>query len=118
METGIGKRIKQQRLELNLTQSELASRLGLTSKSTICKIETGVDNLTLDRVVKFAEALECTPGYLMGWDEEETPINKMTTLSALLDDPQALNAIKNLLTLSDEKKEVVYQYINFLCSSN
>jgi len=43
--------------------------MGLRSKSTICKVETGDDNLTTDTVKKYADALETTPAYLMGWKD-------------------------------------------------
>ena len=69
MSTGLGQRIKQRRLELDLSQEELAARMGLKSKSTICKIERGEDNLTTDTVRKYADALHTTPSYLMGWEE-------------------------------------------------
>lgn len=69
MALGIGKRIKQKRLELGLTQMELAQRMGYTSKAAICKVEKGDDNITTDRVKKFAKALDVTEAYLMGWSE-------------------------------------------------
>ena len=65
----IGERIKQRRLELGLTQTELAHKMGITSKTTICKAETTDFNPTTDRVREFAKALECTPAYLMGWED-------------------------------------------------
>ena len=68
METGVGKRIKARRIELNLTQEELAHRMGYKSKAAICKVENGEDNLAADRLCKFADALETTPGSLMGWE--------------------------------------------------
>ena len=71
METGIGKRIREKRKELGLSQSELAARMGLKSKSTICKIERGEDNLTADSVVKYAEALGVSVPYLIGRDDAE-----------------------------------------------
>lgn len=71
MSTGIGKRIKDRRIDLNMSQEELAHRLGLRSKSTICKVEKGDDNLTSDTIKKYASALDTTIGYLMGWDELE-----------------------------------------------
>lgn len=70
----IGERIKLKRKELGLTQTELAQRMGLTSKTTICKAETVNFNPTMDRVREFAKALECTPGYLMGWDDESLDV--------------------------------------------
>lgn len=71
MATGLGQRIKQKRKELGLSQEELANRLGLKSKSTICKIERGDDNLTTSSIRQYADALNCTPSYLMGWENPE-----------------------------------------------
>jgi len=73
MSTGIGLRIKNRRNELGLSQEELAFRMGLKSKSTICKVECGEDNLTSDRVRKYANALETTPAYITGWEETDAP---------------------------------------------
>ena len=70
MPTGVGMRIKQARINLGLTQDELAKRMG-KSKSLICKVENGLDNLTSDKVMDYANALETTPSYLMGWEDEE-----------------------------------------------
>lgn len=71
MATGIGLRIKKRREELNLTQTELAALMGYKGKSAVCKVETGEDNITSDRVEKFADALKCSIAYLMGWNEED-----------------------------------------------
>lgn len=73
MQLGLGQRIRMKRLQLGLTQMDLARKMGYTSKSTICKVESGDDNLTTDRVKMFAKALECTSGYLMGWEDEPEP---------------------------------------------
>lgn len=69
MSTGIGLRIKNKRIELGISQEDLAARMGLKSKSTICKIERGEDNLTADSVKKYAKVLGVSPGYLMGWED-------------------------------------------------
>lgn len=66
----VGMRIKQRRIELGLTQMELAQRMHYTSKAAICKIEKGDYNLTTERVKKLATALECEPAFLMGWTDE------------------------------------------------
>ena len=65
----IGERIKQRRIELGLSQEELAKRLGNKSRASVCTVEKDKEDMTTDRVRKYAEALECTPAYLMGWDE-------------------------------------------------
>lgn len=61
----IGKLIKKRREELGLTQEELASRLGYKSKTTIAKIESGINDIAQSKVMDFAKALETTPAYLM-----------------------------------------------------
>lgn len=52
-ELDLGKAIKQLRVKCELTQKELADLLNL-SKETICKIEQGKRNLTLDNYVKLS----------------------------------------------------------------
>lgn len=69
---GVGERIKSRRNELGLTQTDLATRMGYTNKTSICKVESGRDNITAERVTKFAKALNCSESYLMGWDETPT----------------------------------------------
>ena len=67
----MNRRIKERRLALNLTQEELAQRLGL-QKSAIAKYESGrVENIKRSVLAKMAEILECSPTYLMGWDDEQ-----------------------------------------------
>lgn len=67
----MNRRIKERRLALNLTQEELAQRLGL-QKSAIAKYESGrVENIKRSVLAKMAEVLECSPTYLMGWDDEQ-----------------------------------------------
>lgn len=66
-----GERVKQRRMELKMTQQELAEKLGYRDKSSIAKIESGVNSLTMPMVEKVASALDCTGPYLMGWTEGE-----------------------------------------------
>ena len=65
----IGTRIKNRRLELDMTQDELAQRLGYSDKSSISRIENS-SKLTLNKVQLLAEALNVSPSYLMGWEDE------------------------------------------------
>ena len=43
----IGKRIKEKRIELGITQEDLASKLGYKSKTTIAKIENGTNDIKM-----------------------------------------------------------------------
>lgn len=75
----IGERIKLRREELNLSQEDLAKKIGYQSRSSINKIELGYQNLRQSKIKEIAEALETTPSYIMGWDDEQekpTPDNE------------------------------------------
>lgn len=67
----VGDNILNRRRELGLTQEELAKRMGYKSKSTINKIEMGINDIPQSKIAKFAEVLNTTPAHLMGWDEED-----------------------------------------------
>ena len=65
----LGDRIRTARKFRGMTLEELAERCG-TIRQTIFKYEKGVvTNLPLNRVEQLAEALDVSPGYLMGWEE-------------------------------------------------
>jgi transcriptional regulator with XRE-family HTH domain len=64
--------IKKRRTELNISQQELAELVGYKGKSMISQVENGSVDLPESMIVKFAEALKCSPHYLMGWDELES----------------------------------------------
>lgn len=63
----IGKRIKERRVELGLSQAELGKRLGI-SKGAISSVETGKERLTLDRLARYADALSLSREELIGTD--------------------------------------------------
>lgn len=69
----VGRRIKEQREAIGMTQGELAKKLGYKNKSTIGKIETGINDIVLSKLVEFANALQTSVAYLMGWNDEEQP---------------------------------------------
>lgn len=63
-------RIKKKREELNISQDELAIKLGYKSRSSINKIEMGKSDIPQSKIKAFADALNTTPSYLMGWDDD------------------------------------------------
>ena len=80
----IGSRIRKRREQLDLSQDELARRLGFKSRSSINKIELDERNLTQSRIKAIADALETTPSYIMGWDE----LDEQVDLEKLIQDIQ------------------------------
>ena len=66
----VGERIRKRREELGLTQTDLALRMGYKSRAAICNVEKDKEDLTTTRIRKYADALDCSPAYLMGWQEQ------------------------------------------------
>lgn len=76
----MSERIKERRTTLGYTQEELGNKLGL-QKSAIAKYENGrVENLKRSVILKMAEALGCTPSYLMGYDDTSDNAVKIPVL--------------------------------------
>jgi len=66
----IRNRISQKKSELNLSYQDMSEKTGL-SKSTLQRYITGdIRNLGLDKLEILAKALDVTPSYLMGWEDE------------------------------------------------
>jgi transcriptional regulator with XRE-family HTH domain len=68
-----GQRIKTLRLSRGLSQEELGEMIGV-KKAAINKYENGiVVNLKQSTIARLSEALEVSPSYLMGFEDEEAP---------------------------------------------
>lgn len=66
----VGDRIKQRRLELELTVDDLANRLE-KNRATIYRYENNdIKNMPTTVLEPLADALYTTPAYLMGWTDE------------------------------------------------
>ena len=65
-DTDLSSRIRQRREQLSLSQEELAARMGYRSKSSITKLEKGINDLPRAKLEELAAALDTTPAWLMG----------------------------------------------------
>lgn len=66
----IGKKIKSLRESQNMTLEHVGNIVGV-GKSTVRKWETGqIANMRRDKIAKLAKALNTTPAYLMGWEDD------------------------------------------------
>lgn len=98
------KNIRKRRVELGMTQKELARLAGYENRSSIARIERGDTNLPHSKIVEIAQALKVTPSYLMGWEDEE-----VATLTAFQEE-----AMQKFLLLSYEHQVVVSNIIDTL----
>lgn len=124
----VGDRIRERRKELGMSQDDLAKKMGYSGKSAISRIENEGNNLTTDRVSKLASALDCTPGYLMGWTDKETKtiehirktltnIDSVNPLDRVLkraeSDPEYKECIITILNLKKDIRQEIYDYVDF-----
>lgn len=69
--TELIEKIKLRRLELGLSYHELSDLTGI-NKSTLQRYETGfIKKVPINQVQIIAKALNVTPGYLMGWENNK-----------------------------------------------
>lgn len=111
----IGKKIKMLRLNLNLTQEELAISAN-TTKQTIHKYETGiVENIPASKIKAIADKLGTTPSNLMGWEDEE-PNQKEDAISdiftRLRKDTKFYEAVEKIYKLNEKQLEAVIVMIS------
>lgn len=96
----LGKKIRERRRELGMTQEALAEKLGVGHQA-LSRIENGVMAPKMDRLPAIAQNLKCTVADL--FREEK---GKSGSYAARIDD---------LLTgLSKQKQEFIYQHISEL----
>lgn len=77
MKKEIGEKIKEKREKMNLSQEQLAEKLGYKSKTSIHKVEQGMTDLPQSKIIEFAKALNTSPAYLMGWIDEKNEDKKL-----------------------------------------
>ena len=110
----VGSRIKARRQELKMSQREMAARLGYTDHTTLTRIEAGKVDLPQSRIVKIAEVLGVTPGYIMGWDQEPEDLGALAAM--VLKDPATLRLVKNFLTLDETDRSTVSALVDSLAN--
>lgn len=106
----IGQRIKKRRIELGMTQDELAALVGYKTRSAVNKIELDERDVKHSQIVVFAKALKTTPHYLIGWlDDPLSEVEKQLVVDfRLLNDEgqaAAVAAVKGFTMLDQYKKD-------------
>lgn len=67
----VGERLKRRRKELGMSAEAVAEKLGC-SPSTVYRYENGeINKMGIDKLKPIAEAINTSPAYLMGWEDEE-----------------------------------------------
>ncbi len=110
----IGQKIKKRREELDMTQEELAKKLGYANRSSVNKVETSRE-VSMKKIKAYAYALYTTVAYLMGWEDKEDIIEiaDIDTKLILMEKQVKEYALK-LAKLSEEDKKDIMKMIDRL----
>lgn len=109
----IQERIKQRRLELNLTLKDVADALSV-AESTVSRYESSnIANMKIDKLKSLADVLKCTPEYLMGWEEKPKPTAELAELLITIKNNQRLLQLcKDYLELNPTQQETVIALVH------
>ena len=110
----IGQRIRKRREELNMTQEDLAKKLGYASRSSVNKVENARE-VSMKKIHLYAIALDTTVPRLMGWEDKKEVIETadMDADLILMDERIKEYALK-MSELSKENQELLMQMIDKL----
>lgn len=105
----IGQRIKQRREELQMSQEELATKLGFKSRSSVNKIELDKQAPRQHMIKAIADALNTTVTYILGVDEEaEQQEQELCDLFSMCYGKEAYAAVQKFLKLDpDDRQDIV-----------
>lgn len=82
--TGLGKRIREERKKLNLTQAELAEAIDI-SDTYMGAIERGERSLTLDTLVRLVNRLGVTVDYMLADSVADNDSNIIEQFKQIID---------------------------------
>ena len=110
----LGEKVKKRRLELGLSQDELAQRMGYSSRTSINKIENG--RPCSQKIIKrLAEALRLDEAYLMGIEVTmETAVEQAQFDAYIAKDKDVQGMLRKFVALPEDKKKAVKEFIDKL----
>ena len=93
----LGTQIRKRRKELGWSQEELAKKMGYASKTTINKIELGINDIPQSKIAKFAKVLNVPIAWLLELED----FGKRQMISDLLNklDGEDLAKIEERITM-------------------
>lgn len=106
----VGKKIRDRRMELGLSQRDLAAKMGYSNQSAIARTEAGKVDLPLSRISQFAEVLGVSTSWLMGWEDSPETLGELA--ADVLLDAQIRKLVQGFQALGQEEKDVVLQLVD------
>lgn len=113
--------LKNRRKELGLTMLEVAQKVGV-SEGTVSRWESGdIANMRRDKIVLLAKALQLSPAFIMGWEDEDnfeptTTLPRQTGVHLLLS-PTQEKILSNCKQLNETGQKKVLDFSDDLVST-
>jgi transcriptional regulator with XRE-family HTH domain len=116
MAEDMARKIKELRMSKGLTLEQVANIVGV-GKSTVRKWETGmIANMKRDKIAALAKALDTTPIYLMGWEEEQKKNDiQADIILRMRSDNDFMSAVESLYKLDKEQLKSLNNMLHTLC---
>lgn len=105
----LGKRIKNRRLELNLTQSDIKQKTGI-STGNLSDIERGRSAPSASALCELSDVLECSVDYILFGKSRNTDKSKLSDIREQLTPVQEL-VLSSLLELDPIDQEEILDII-------
>jgi transcriptional regulator with XRE-family HTH domain len=110
MKMTLYERIRELRIKQGMSQDDLAKAMGYKDRSMITKIESGRVDISQKKILAFADVLNTTPGYLMGWNENTEANEEREDQDRL----EALHQNPRLGLLFDRSRKMSHADVEFM----
>lgn len=111
----VGERIRQRRLEIGMTQTELAEKINVRFQQ-VQKYENGLNRVAASRLWRIAEALEVPVNYFF---EEIESAETGVSIASRATDKRKLRELVDLFTvLPDAHQSAVMSFLRSVAHSN
>ncbi len=108
----VGKRIRQRRWLLGMTQQQLATQVGIKFQQ-IQKYETGANRVSASRLWDIAEALECPVAYFFEGTDDAAPSSAEADILA---DKEALDLVRSYYAIPEHQRRRLFELARVLSS--
>jgi transcriptional regulator with XRE-family HTH domain len=112
----VGKKIRQRRWLVGMTQQQLAELVGIKFQQ-IQKYETGANRVSASRLWDIADALQVSVSFFfegLGDEEEAVQVNGSTVPDNLLNDKEALDLVRSYYAIPENQRRRLFELARVL----
>ena len=108
LDIDIGRRIKLRRIQLGLSQSDLARKIGPVAFQQVQKYENGTDRVSASRLYLIAEALGVGIGFFYGLDDAAAGIDTAAVAGSIdcLGERYAIEVLECFRDMTPEQRSI------------